>query len=71
MTTKLTKSQVIAIRRSSEPCMKLAKQLGLGVETIRRARRGQTWAHVAEVARPWPGKPGRPRKPSQAGAGAG
>jgi hypothetical protein len=55
MTTKLTASQVVEIRRSNEPCMKLAERFSSGVETVRRATRGQTWAHVAEVARLWPG----------------
>jgi hypothetical protein len=71
MTTKLSKEDVIAIRQSTESCMKLAERFGVGVETVRRARRGQTWSHVHAVAQPWSSRPGRPRKPSPASAGPG
>lgn len=49
--TKLTAAVVRAIRQSSVPTREWARQLGLDPATIRRARRGTTWRHVATKGR--------------------
>lgn len=43
---KLTKSKIIAIRRSRLPSTALARRFGVNKSTVIRARNGKLWAHV-------------------------
>jgi hypothetical protein len=45
---KLTKTQVEAIRSSTEPNRALADRYNVGIIAIRRVKTGQTWKHVSE-----------------------
>lgn len=43
---KLTKSDVIDIRRSSATTTDLARHYGVACRTLRQARNGETWGHI-------------------------
>lgn len=49
--TKLTVDQVEEIRASDEPTVVLASRFGVGLVSINRARRGETWASVKDGKR--------------------
>lgn len=43
---KLTEKDVVEIRKSTEACSALAREYGVSVTTISKARTGKTWKHV-------------------------
>lgn len=43
---KLTEKDVIEIRKSTKTCSALAREYGVSVTTISKARTGKTWKHV-------------------------
>jgi NUMOD4 motif/HNH endonuclease len=56
---KLTDSQVVELRGSSDSLAKIAKKLDISVDAVARARRGDTWSHL----------PGARKKFSRSGTG--
>jgi hypothetical protein len=45
---RLTRDLVLAIRRRDKPATQWAKELGVGLQTVCRARLGQTWAWLGK-----------------------
>lgn len=44
--SKLTESMVLAIRKDTRSSSCIARELGLGINTVDYARKGRTWKHV-------------------------